>query len=214
MTISRRPLLVFAGAAAAVIAATAGTALSQSPGPGPMSPSDDRQLPQAQQVDAQIEKSFEIFRRAKRAEDAVPAAATNLLGESAGRALGGANPALSRRPIATPNGQIYALAANSQLCLLTSRAGAGNSGNCADAASAARMGLTTSQAARPGSTDRLIQGLVPDGVTRVRFRTQAGQTVDGDVVDNAFQVVVPSDTIEVEFIGTGQRVPIVQPPAS
>jgi hypothetical protein len=170
----------------------------------------DMQGPQVEQVDPRLERRFAIFRRPRATGDALPVAAWNVLDVRDGSALEGANPALARRAIGTPAGQIYGVPARGQLCLVTSRAEAGTSSTCAEASSASEVGITVSQAAAPGSSDRLVQGMVPDGVDRVRFHGR--RAVDASVHANAFQAIVPVDTREMELIGTGRRVPIVRPP--
>jgi hypothetical protein len=101
---------------------TAARALSQTPtSPVSRPASADPQRSVAGTVDPQLAASFAIFRREAQATDALPAKLETILGRSGSTSIGGANPALARRSIATPAGQIFAVAGNAQLCVVVDR---------------------------------------------------------------------------------------------
>src|SRR4029450_7291885 len=97
-----------------------------------------------------------------------------ILGQSGSTSIGGANPSLTRRSIATPSGQIYGVAGDGQLCVIVNREGAGWSSSCTDIATAKDFGAGSSSRAAPDSTDGRVQGPVPGGGTAVRVPAWEG----------------------------------------
>jgi hypothetical protein len=198
----RRARARVATAALSVAIVAAGFAMSR---PAGSSGADAQPPASARGIARATSEHFAAFRRAAGRGDTPPLPALGVLGAE--------HPGLSRLVASTGDGAVYLVARADELCLVTTRPGMGSSAGCTSASSAASVGLTESQAARPGSTDRLVRGAAPDGTRSVRFRTESGRTIEAPVRGNGFAAVVPADSSEVGYVGLATRVPIVRPPA-
>jgi hypothetical protein len=210
--LSQRPI-VLGIAAAGASAAFAGAALSQAPVHGSPDVPPSVAKPQVATVDQGLAERFGVLRRPLRDDDAVPASVADLIGRGP-TTLQGANLDLARKAMATSQVTVYAVPGNGQVCLVMVRGAAGFGTSCGGADAARGFGLVTTQAAAPGSTDRLVQALIPDGFDTARFRTDSGDVIEAKVTgENALVARVPLNTAEVELSGPAgsTKQPIVRP---
>jgi hypothetical protein len=188
------------------VAGVAVAATSAPPAPTPAAP-EQRSAQTIVAVDAVQEGTMGVLRRAVGKDDALPAAARDLIARGSGPSLG-ANPALARRALITPLGEeLYVVPARGWVCLTSSEA----RGTCSPTDRIAEGYAVTLRGIPSGFR---LAGLVPDGVDRVEVRGPR-DTATVDPAGNAWTADVAFAPTSVAWTGrAGEKVvPVSVPPA-
>ena len=210
-------VIVVAAAACTATLSYAATA-QEEPATAPSQPAPvtiDR--PKAATAAPELRAAFAVLERSRREGDTLPGAASRTL--AGGSAFSddarlpkelssqttafGTNDLLARRAADTPEGALFVIPGQGNLCVVTTR-GPGFGLSCSEASRAVSAGLVQTEVSADGA-GRRIQGVVPNGVVAVRVERKGDAPVGTKVATNAFVVDVAGAPTELVMLAEGGR---------
>lgn len=164
-------------------------------------PPDRSARPMIGEMPQDLAQSFEVLRRDRTADDNLPGRLPEA-GQSGEQTQLGVNPGLARRVATTPDdGAVYVIPGRDEACVITTRHDMPMAMGCAVTARFRVRGVWLTQAMSRTADGRRVQGVVPDGVSRIRITRAEQDAVDAAVSDNGFSLDVQGQPQQLSWVG-------------